>query len=476
MNIAMQIKLNLARLNLFDFAEVLCDYFEATKFHYQYYAVLNAFAKGEIKRLIVSIPPQHGKSLGSSQLLPAFMLGCNPDLNIAIGSYSFDLARKFNQRIQRVIDNEVYPLIFPGTKLKGMTQNNDNYTRTTEEFDIIGHRGSLKAVGRGGGLTGNKVDVMIVDDLYKDAMEANSPTIRENTWDWYTSVVKTRLHNDSQELIVFTRWHEDDLIGRIEQNSHVIELKSLNQIGDPNAWYKLNFEAIKESDKTELDVRDRGVALWSERHSVESLAEKRALDAVQFDCMYQGHPTTKEGMLYGDNFNTYDTLPSNTIKIANYTDTADTGEDYLCSICYVVSRHKKIYITDLLYTSEPMEVTEGATATMLQRNNTRIAYIESNNGGRGFARTIAKLCPSTRIEWFHQSGNKESRILTNSATVISNVIMPNDWKLRWPEFCRHLITYKRIFTANRHDDAPDTLTGIVEKEVLKSMGNSKFHF
>lgn len=473
----MQIKLNLARLNLFDFAEVACDYFEVTEFHRQYYAVLNAFAKGEIKRLIVSIPPQHGKSLGSSQLLPAFMLGCDPNLNIAIGSYSFDLARKFNQRIQRVIDSEIYPLIFSETKLKGMTQsNNDNYTRTTEEFDILGYRGSLKAVGRGGGLTGNKVDVMIVDDLYKDAMEANSPTIRENTWDWYTSVVKTRLHNDSQELIVFTRWHEDDLIGRIEQNSRVVELKSLDQVDDPHVWYKLNFEAIKESDKTELDTRDKGIALWPERHSVESLSEKRTLDAVQFDCMYQGRPTTKEGMLYGDNFATYDTLPTNPIKVANYTDTADTGKDYLCSVCYVVGSDKKVYLTDVLYTSEPMEVTEGATATMLQRNNTRIAYIESNNGGRGFARTITKLAPATRVEWFHQSGNKESRILTNSATVIGNVLMPSDWKLRWSEFYRHIITYKRIFTANIHDDAPDTLTGIVEKEVLRQSGNSKFHF
>lgn len=467
MVIEKQIRLNLARLNLFDFAEMTCDFFEPTEFHEQYYSILNAFACGKIRRLIVSIPPQHGKSLGSSQLLPAFMLGVNPDLNIAIGSYSFNLARKFNQRVQRVIDSEVYPLIFPNTKLKGMAIGNyDNYTRTTEEFDIIGHRGSLRAVGREGSLTGNKVDIMIIDDLYKDAMEANSPIIRENTWEWYTSVVKTRLHNDSQELIVFTRWHEDDLIGRIENSSRVVELTSLSQITDPDAWYKLNFEAIKESEPTQLDNRSRGVALWAQRHSSELLAENRKLDPVQFDCMYQGRPTTKEGLLYGDNFHTYDKLPEKPIKIASYTDTADTGKDFLCSICYVIGADKKIYVTDILYTSQPMEVTESATAAMLQRNNTRIAYIESNNGGRGFARTIARLCSSVQVEWFHQSGNKESRILTNSATVIGNILMPQDWRLRWSEFYRHLTTYKRIFAANAHDDAPDTLTGIVEREIL----------
>lgn len=93
----------------------------------------------------------------------------------------------------------------------------DNYLRNSEEFEIVNKKGGLKAVGRGGALTGNAVDVMIMDDIYKDYAESNSPIIREAAWDWYTTVVKTRLHNDSQELIVFTRWHEDDLIGRLEK-------------------------------------------------------------------------------------------------------------------------------------------------------------------------------------------------------------------------------------------------------------------
>lgn len=96
-----------------------------------------------------------------------------------------------------------------------------SYLQTSEEFEIVGYGGSFQSVGRGGGLTGNKVDIAILDDLYKDAAEGNSPTVRESVWEWYTSAVKTRLHNGSQELIVFTRWHEEDLIGILEDKEGV---------------------------------------------------------------------------------------------------------------------------------------------------------------------------------------------------------------------------------------------------------------
>jgi predicted phage terminase large subunit-like protein len=435
-------------------------------FHMKYYRVLHRFATGEIRKLIITVPPQHGKSEGSTRLLPAFIFGLNPDCKMAIASYSDTFAKRFNRDIQRIIDNPTYRKLFPDTRLneKNIVTIATAPLRNSSDFEIVNRLGSLKAVGRGGSLTGNPVDIMILDDLYSNAMEGNSPTVREAVWEWYTSVVKTRLHNSSQELIVFTRWNEDDLIGRIEQKERVIELNSFDQI-DPayDGWYKLNFEAIKESEPTELDQREIGAPLWPDRHSLKLLGEKRALDRHQFDCMYQGHPASKEGALYGDDFQTYTTLPE-TIKKANYTDTADVGADKLCSICYEVSTDGLVYITDVLYTSEPMEITEPATAQMLLRNGTKEAYIESNNGGRGFARTVQVLAPPVAVEWFHQRGGKESRILTNAATVLQMVRMPVDWKLRWPQFAGDLITYKRMFQANPHDDAADTVTGIVERE------------
>ncbi len=267
-----------------EFAETVFPGIELSPFHRSYYAVLEAFAKRRIRRLIITVPPQHGKSFGSSQLLPAYMLGLNPGLCIAIASYSASLATKFNKRVQRLIDSAAYASIFPGTAIKGAGTKNSNYIRTADHTEIIGHSGELMSVGREGSLTGNRVDIFIIDDLYKDAMEANSPVIRENCWEWYVSVVRTRMHNDSSELIVFTRWHDEDLIGRITGKETAVKLNDLRQINDaaPGTWFILNFEAIKESDPTALDTRSRGEALWPKMHSLKSLEDNRRLDPTRF--------------------------------------------------------------------------------------------------------------------------------------------------------------------------------------------------
>ena len=141
------------------------------------------------------------------------------------------------------------------------------------------------------------------------------------------------------------------------------------------------------------------------------------------------------------------------------------GDDYLCAVAYVVDIDGVIYITDVVYSREGMEHTERLVSAMFVANKTARAAVESNNGGRGFARALQRLAPKVRIEWFHQSGNKEARILSNSATVLHTLRMPRDWAQRWPEFYAHLTTFRRLFKANRHDDAADVLTGIVEREV-----------
>ena len=233
-------------------------------------------------------------------------------------------------------------------------------------------------------------------------------------------------------------------------------------------WLHLNFEALKDSEPTEIDPRLVGEPLWAEQHSRELLLSKRRLDPLRFECMYQGHPTSQGGLLYGNNFRTYDTLPESIVKRGNYTDTADTGDDYLCSVCYVMDPDSNIYVTDVVYSREPMEVTERLVADMINRTSTRSADVESNNGGRGFARAVASRTPLARIGWFHQSGNKEARILSNSATVTAKIIMPRDWATKWSDFYQHLTCYKRIFRSNRWHDAADVLTGIVERELFRS--------
>lgn len=429
--------------------------------------------------------PTHN-SEGSSRKLPAFMLGLNPDKKICIGSYAATIARDFNRDVQRIIDTPSYRELFPETYLNGsnvVTMAN-TYLRNSDVIEMVGHKGSLRVVGRGGSLTSKTVDVSILDDVYKDYAEGNSPIVRNAAWKWYTTVVRTRLHNDSQELIVFTRWHDDDLIGRIEKSGEtVIEIKSWDDVKNipAGAWVRINFEGLKTGEPTEIDPREPGAALWDRRHSRAKLEGQRALDPVQFQCLYQGNPGNAEGKLYRNPFRTYvDKSEWGTyVRSGNYTDVADEGDDFTFSACYDVyksgneawNEQKKRFepilyalITDMVFTQENTEVTAVTVPEMINRCGTQKAWIESNNGGAGFEKLIRKKIKAIS-EPFYQGANKESRIITNSASVNAQIIMPLGWEERFPKIHEHVTGFLRDFPANEHDDPEDGLTGIYEKEL-----------
>lgn len=435
--------------------------------------------------------PTHN-SEGSSRKLPAFMLGLNPDTKICIGSYAATIARDFNRDVQRIIDTPSYRELFPETYLNGsnvVTMAN-TYLRNSDVIEMVGHKGSLRVVGRGGSLTSKTVDVSILDDVYKDYAEGNSPIVRNAAWKWYTTVVRTRLHNDSQELIVFTRWHDDDLIGRIEKSGEtVIEIKSWDDVKNipAGAWVRINFEGLKTGEPTEIDPREPGAALWDRRHSRAKLEGQRALDPVQFQCLYQGNPGNAEGKLYRNPFRTYvDKSEWGTyVRSGNYTDVADEGDDFTFSACYDIyksgneawNEQKKRFepilyalITDMVFTQENTEITAVTVPDMINRCGTQKAWIESNNGGSGFEKVIRKKIKAV-TEPFYQGANKESRIITNSAMVNAQIIMPIGWEQRFPKIHEHLTGFLRDFPANTHDDPEDGLTGIYEKELAD--GNVK---
>lgn len=429
--------------------------------------------------------PTHN-SEGSSRKLPAFMLGLNPDKKICIGSYAATIARDFNRDVQRIIDTPSYRELFPETYLNGsnvVTMAN-TYLRNSDVIEMVGRKGLLRVVGRGGSLTSKTVDVSILDDVYKDYAEGNSPIVRNAAWKWYTTVVRTRLHNDSQELIVFTRWHDDDLIGRIEKSGEtVIEIKSWDDVKNipAGAWVRINFEGLKTGEPTEIDPREPGAALWDRRHSRAKLEGQRALDPVQFQCLYQGNPGNAEGKLYRNPFRTYvDKSEWGTyVRSGNYTDVADEGDDFTFSACYDVyksgneawNEQKKRFepilyalITDMVFTQENTEVTSVTVPEMINRCGTQKAWIESNNGGAGFEKLIRKKIKAIS-EPFYQGANKESRIITNSASVNAQIIMPLGWEERFPKIHEHVTGFLRDFPANEHDDPEDGLTGIYEKEL-----------
>lgn len=435
--------------------------------------------------------PTHN-SEGSSRKLPAFMLGLDPDKKICIGSYAATIARDFNRDVQRIIDTPRYRELFPETYLNGsnvVTMAN-TYLRNSDVIEMVGRKGSLRVVGRGGSLTSKTVDVSILDDVYKDYAEGNSPIVRNAAWKWYTTVVRTRLHNDSQELIVFTRWHDDDLIGRIEKSGEtVIDIKSWDDVKNipAGAWVRINFEGLKTGEPTEIDPREPGAALWDRRHSRAKLEGQRVLDPVQFQCLYQGNPGNAEGKLYRNPFRTYvDKSEWGTyVRSGNYTDVADEGDDFTFSACYDIyksgneawNEQKKRFepilyalITDMVFTQENTEITAVTVPDMINRCGTQKAWIESNNGGSGFEKVIRKKIKAV-TEPFYQGANKESRIITNSAMVNAQIIMPIGWEQRFPKIHEHLTGFLRDFPANTHDDPEDGLTGIYEKELAD--GNVK---
>lgn len=474
-----------ARKRLINFARYMQPDLVLEPFHVVYYTLLDMFAHGKIRKMIVQQPPQHGKSEGSSRKLPAFMLGLDPDRKICIGSYAATIARDFNRDVQRIIDTPRYRELFPGTYLNGsnVATMANTYLRNSDVIEMVGRKGSLRVVGRGGSLTSKTVDVSILDDVYKDYAEGNSPIVRAAAWKWYTTVVRTRLHNDSQELIVFTRWHDDDLIGRIEKSGEtIIDVKCWADLEDvtPGAWVRINFEGLKTGEPTEIDPREPGAALWESRHSKQKLEAQKTLDPVQFQCLYQGNPGSAEGRLYQpfktwvekSDYGTY-------IRSGAYIDVADEGDDLLFAATYDVYKSDNLFfnektkrmepilfalITDMEMTDENTDVTTVTVPAMINRNGTQKAWVESNNGGAGYEKVIKKKVRAI-TDPFYQGGNKESRIITASAMVNQHIIMPFGWETRYKAVYDHVTGFLRNFGANTHDDPEDGLTGIYEKEI-----------
>ena len=171
-------------------------------------------------------------------------------------------------------------------------------------------------------------------------------------------------------------------------------------------------------------------------------------------------------------FKTYDKTPEFQ-GISSYCDTADEGKDFLCNIIYGMYNHEA-YVLDVYYTKDAMEKTEPETANRLTEYKVNNAKVESNNGGRGFARSVQKELDTrhnyiTIVKWFHQSKNKEARILTNATWIMEHMYFPENWRDRWPEYYEAMTSYQKE-GKNAHDDAPDASTGVAESFDKEKIG------
>lgn len=235
--------------------------------------------------LMIFLPPQHGKSEIVSRRFPAWALGQDPNLKIVGCSYSADLAQQFSRSIQRTMESDEYHRLFPDTMLSGtdiQKETGRSYIRNVDVFETVGYGGFYKAVGVGGSLTGTPADMGIIDDPVKDAVEASSAVYRNRVWEWYTDVFLTRLHNDSKQLLIMTRWHEDDLAGRLLEREGTL-------------WEVVKIPALREDMDMPEDPRHTGEALWEERHSKARLLEAEQRSPRTFAALYQQRPTVQGG-------------------------------------------------------------------------------------------------------------------------------------------------------------------------------------
>ena len=275
----------------------------------------------------------------------------------------------------------------------------------------------------------------------------------------------SRLEEGGKIIIIMTRWASDDLAGRAIEHFK----------DDPK--FKSKVIMMKA-------VQEDGSMLCPEVLSKDSYLSKiRAMGEDIASANYQQEPIDIKGRLYSY-FSTYEDIPRDDkgyplfSAVKAYVDSADTGDDFLCGIVYGVYKDYA-YVLDVLYTDAPMEITEEQTADLINRNSVNIADIESNNGGRGFARNVKRILKEkypgnrTKITAFHQSKNKEARILSNSTQVMDYVLFPVNFKDRWPEYYTSMYKYQRK-GKNAHDDAQDATTGVVERlnaPVIKSINS-----
>lgn len=443
-----QARLELARRDFWEYCKLTAPDFYADERYYlnDLCCTMQNFYESDKKIMVINMPPRFGKSRTATQFVK-WIFGRNPLHKIMTGSYNETLSTTFAKSVRDSIWEEktegilCYSDIFPNTRIK-------KGEASAAKWALEGsQQANYLATSPTGTATGFGCNVMVIDDLIKNVEEAYNENTLQKHIDWFNNTMLSRTETGFKLIIIMTRWATNDLAGYILANYKDV--------------VHINYKA----------VQDDGSMLCPDLLSREDFDFKtKNMNKDIILANYQQEPVDIKGRLY-TSFKTYTEIPKDEKGnplfkyILNYTDTADEGSDFLCSICYGMYE-EAYYILDIYYTKEPMEVTEPKTAEMLTKNNVGSALIESNNGGRGFARNVERELKAlgnkhTVVKWFHQSANKKARILSNSASVMNNVYMPVNWQDRFPEFARDMLKYQKE-GKNPHDDAPDAITGVYE--------------
>jgi predicted phage terminase large subunit-like protein len=420
-----------ARRSLINFTKYTLPRYTPAAHHQLIAEKLEGVANGSVERLMVNMPPRHGKSELASRRFPAYLLGVDPRIEIVVASYNADKAREFGYEVRDIVRSTEYQMLFPGVSLKEDSRAADRWNTDAG--------GSFRAVGIGTALTGRGADVLLIDDPIKDDEEADSEIRRERIWSWYSSVAYTRLSPGGRVVVIQTRWHEDDLTGRL----------LLEQSKGGDTWDILELPAI---------LKD-GSALWPERYPLEHLERiKRVTLPRHWSALYQQRPAPEEGVYYKrDWFRYYDEPPKH-LRIYGASDYAVTeGDgDYTVHLVVGVDPDDNIYVLDLWRGQTASDVWISAWLSLAKQWKP-LMWVEENGQiiksiGPFLDKRMREEKVYVRREQVASSADKPTRSRSIQArTAMGKVYFPS--KAAWlPEFTAELLT----FPAGRNDDMVDT--------------------
>lgn len=430
-------------------------------------SALDDVLAGKTKKLIINIAPRYGKTELAVKSFIAMGLALNPKAKFIHLSYSDDLARDNSSDVQAIMRETEYQRLFDAKP----TSTNSKKWYTEQGGGLYAVSSAGQVTGFGAGLVDPETDdtemldeftpyvngtdfggAIIIDDPIKPD-DALSALVRAKVNQKFDTTIRNRVNSrNTPIIIIMQRLNEDDLCGFLMKK-------------EPDEWRVISLPCIYTDENGDEQ------SLWPFKHTLEELHDLRDKNAWVYDTQYMQNPKPMEGLMYEREWKTYQFRPATRYAIRKaYVDTADTGSDFLCAIVYDETEIGN-FVVDVLFTQKPMEYTEPATAQMLTKHGVVECTIESNNGGRSFARAVEKEMRlmgngKTKVKWFHQTQNKQERIFTHSADVQNLTFMPDGWNRLFPQFHSQITGYMKIGN-NPHDDAPDALTGTIEKRKAK---------
>lgn len=425
--------------------------YDAQYFHRALAAALEEVEAGRILRLIVTFPPRHGKSELTSRRFPAFLVGRDPYRHVMFATYNQPFAEDYGRAVRGIMQSPAYKAVFPGTTLAKGSAAADRLV--TEEG------GMMAFVGRGGSSTGRGADFLIIDDPLKDREEANSQTTRDSLWDWYNDTMSSRLMSDTGAIvIIMTRWHEDDLVGRLTDptNPHF-------NADEADTWKIINIPAIAGDD--DVLGREPGAALWPERFGLEYLESFRRRNPVGFSALYQQQPTPEDGdffkseMLVG--YRQTD-LPKN-LRVYAASDHAvgiKQSNDYTCLLIVGVDENSNIYLLDCWWKREKTDKVVEAMIDLMRRWKPLVWWAESGHISKSIGPFLFRRMREEKVYCAIReqvpSADKQTRAQSiNGRASMGMVRFPTH--LSWCERARQECLK---FPQARHDDFVDTLAHI----------------